>query len=229
MIDVLIVAKTHMSHNSCIGGVLPDGTLVRLLDSNENNQPINSTYEVGQVYSIDYVKRENIIPPHNEDILVLRSVLKRSFPKPTLDKLAPYLVNKLHIHLWYGSPDNLFDSLLEWTSNGSGYISANHGLPKHSVGFWISDKDLDLVEINNTTKYEYQNSKGKRLITFKGFQNTVPRIPAGTLLRVSLARWWAKPNETEKKCYLQLSGWYANLEAKIATNPFHLDDDDLPF
>ena len=37
----------------------------------------------------------------------------------------------------------------------------------------------------------------------------ISEIPSGTLLRVSLARWWKKYEEEEKKCYLQLSGWYS--------------------
>ena len=35
-------------------------------------------------------------------------------------------------------------------------------------------------------------------------------IPAGSLLRVSLARWWKHPNEEAAalSCHLQLSGWF---------------------
>jgi len=34
------------------------------------------------------------------------------------------------------------------------------------------------------------------------------QIPADTLLRVSLARWWDNEGRHEERCYLQLSGWY---------------------
>lgn len=49
---------------------------------------------------------------------------------------------------------------------------------------------------------------GWRSIKFKGFEEPVDVIPAGTLLRVSLARWVSFNEGEEPKCWLQLSGWY---------------------
>ena len=64
------------------------------------------------------------------------------------------------------------------------------------------------------TKVRYQIEGTNRKITFVGFQNPVQLISAGTLLRISLARWWA-PNDddVEERCYLQLSGWYEKTES----------------
>jgi ATP-dependent DNA helicase RecQ len=53
---------------------------------------------------------------------------------------------------------------------------------------------------------------------FVGFQEPVEVIPAGTLLRVSLAHWW-RPREdadVEPRCYVQLSGWYVPQEEDAA-------------
>jgi len=57
-------------------------------------------------------------------------------------------------------------------------------------------------------RYLYPGETGKRSLPYVGFASPVDTIPAGTLLRVSLARWWDKYGETEERCSLQLSGWY---------------------
>jgi len=116
-----------------------------------------------------------------------------------------YLKVKLKIKIWKGSSDVLFDGNLQWTSGGSGYISENGGIPTSSVGFWIPDKDLTRKDFNDKVRYSYPLRW--RNISYVGFQNPVDLIPAGTLVRVSLARWWS-PNDNEERCYLQLSGWY---------------------
>ena len=68
--------------------------------------------------------------------------------------------------------------------------------------------DITFIEKQNPTPPHIedilvQSSK------YVGLQPTEDIIPKGTLLRVSLARWWS-PNdvEVENRCYLQLSGWY---------------------
>lgn len=45
-------------------------------------------------------------------------------------------------------------------------------------------------------------------IKYVGFAEPINKIPAGTLVRVSLARWWRPTETSEERCYLQLSGWY---------------------
>ncbi len=45
-------------------------------------------------------------------------------------------------------------------------------------------------------------------IPYAGVTQAIQRIPKGTLIRVSLARWWNKDDKTEERCYLQLSGFY---------------------
>ena len=53
-------------------------------------------------------------------------------------------------------------------------------------------------------------------LTFVGFQEPLEIIPAGTLLRVSLAHWW-RPEDTpeaEECRYAQLSGWFFKEEPK---------------
>lgn len=114
------------------------------------------------------------------------------------------------VEIFTGSPNEIFGGLLGWTVSGSGFIESKKNLPKSSVGFWISDQDLTLnVDVKH---YNYPSNNqfvSPKRFKYVGFVNKVDVIPKGTLLRMSLARWW-KPEEVEinKRCYLQLSGWY---------------------
>lgn len=219
--DVIIVSKTHMSSAACVGGVLANGRFVRLLNSDGYNQDSDTDLEVGDVYTITFSDRTEKNPPHVEDILV--HSMKHKFSFSTIEKMVEYLTEKLKVKVWKGSTEILFDNNLQWTSGGSGYISESGGIPDNSVGFWIPDKDLIRKDYNEKVRYSYPIRW--RNISFVGFQEPVDKIPAGTLVRVSLARWWS-PNDDEERCYLQLSGWYGLPEPKEIEDDF---EDDLPF
>lgn len=221
--DVIIVSKTHMSNAACVGGVLANGKFVRLLDSNGYNQDSNTDIQVGQVYTICFSDRLNKIPPHIEDILVHSMSYKFTFD--SIDKMVEYLTSNLKIKIWEGGSDILFDGCLQWTSGGSGYISKSGRVPNNSVGFWIPDKDLKRNDFKEKVRYSYPLKW--RTISYVGFQKPINLIPAGTLVRVSLARWWS-PNDDENRCYLQLSGWYGLPELSSSEGTL-IDEDDLPF
>lgn len=165
-----------------------------------------------------FIERQNNIPPHVEDVIVLKRERKGSLKD---DITIKDFIEKRQIPIWRGHPDNLFDSLVQWTANGSGYIDKTGGIPNHSVGFWISDKDLKRNEFQGV-RYQYPSVIGWRSIKYKGLEESVEIIPAGTLIRVSLARWHTFNEGEEPKCWLQLSGWY--------DFGMHSDKiDDLPF
>lgn len=216
---VLILSKTQMNNNQvCVGGLTLNGRYVRLLDENGNNQPENTDLAPKQAWEIEFNERPNNTPPHVEDILVINRVRKGSLKDEITIK---DFIEKRNIPIWKGSPDNLFDNLIQWTSSGSGYIDNAGGVPQHSVGFWISDKDLRRKDYNGI-RYQSPSTSGWRSIKFKGIENPVDVIPAGTLIRVSLARWKAFDENETPKCWLQLSGWYDLGQ--------HSDEnDDLPF
>ena len=221
--DVIIVSKTHMSNASCIGGINGNGRLVRLLNENGYNQDIDTPIKIGDVWTIDYVERKHKRPPHVEDVLVSKMNYKFSFD--TINEMVEYLKNKLNIKIWNGSTEILFDGKIQWTNGGSGYISETGAIPDNSVGFWIPDWDLQRKDFKEKVRYSYPIRW--RSITFVGFQKPIERIPAGTLVRLSLARWWS-PNEDEERFYLQLSGWY-DLPEPIQENEEEISGDDLPF
>ncbi|MCD4664744.1 MAG: hypothetical protein K8R68_05680 [Bacteroidales bacterium] len=202
---VLILSKTQMNHNQvCVGGLTLKGRYVRLLDSQGNNQPENTDLEPKQAWEIDFVERANNVAPHIEDIIVQSRERKGSLKNSMTIK---DFIEKRNIPIWKGHPDELFDKLIQWTASGSGYIDKNGGVPKHSVGFWISDRDLKRKDYKGT-RYQYPSTIGWRSIKFKGLEEPVDTIPEGTLIRVSLARWVSFNEGEDPKCWLQLSGWY---------------------
>jgi len=216
---VLILSKTQMNNNQvCVGGLTLKGRYVRLLDKNGNNQPENTDLAPKQAWEIEFTERENSVPPHVEDILIQNRTRKGSLKNTITIK---DFIEKRNIPIWRGNPDHLFDQLIQWTPSGSGYIDRNGGVPNHSVGFWISDKDLKRKDYKGI-RYQYPSTVGWRSIKYKGIEKPVDIIPAGTLIRVSLARWVSFNEGEEPKCWLQFSGWY---DLNI-----HSDEtDDLPF
>ncbi len=202
--EVLILSKTHMNGgHCCIGGITGLGRYVRLLTSNGENQPENTEINPKQVWDIEFVERQNNVPPHVEDVLVTKKNLIGTIKEEV--QISNFIRQK-NIPIWRGTPDNLFDGLIQFTSSGSGYIDRSH-IPEHSVGFWISDRNLTRNDYNGI-RYRYPSQNGWRSLKFVGFEDPIDTIPAGTLIRVSLARWWKQNENAEERCFLQLSGWY---------------------
>ncbi|MDM8532751.1 hypothetical protein QUF63_16440 [Anaerolineales bacterium HSG25] len=198
----LIVAQTNLHGACCVGGLLRDtNENVRLMTATGDHQPLDTPYKVGQIWEIKYRKADRLKPPHIEDILVEKATCLgrvRDIEETLLDR----------VKIWYGRPNNLFESLIRFTKSGSGYVSQIAGLPTQSVGFWRTDKPLYKF-MNDYDKRRYRSNDYPLKITYVGTDTPTEVIPADTLLRVSLARWWKPDNsKVEPRCYLQLSGWY---------------------
>ena len=202
--DVLILSKTHMNGKCCIGGITTTGRYVRLLNSLGENQPENTDFKPRQVYTIEFIDRKNLDPPHVEDVLITSKKLKGKLKDEI--KIIDY-IKRYNAPIWEGSPDILFDKMLQWTDNGSGYVTKEY-IPKNSVGFWLPNKDLVKSVYYDRVRYSYKSHQGWRSIPYVGFDDPIQTIPAETLVRVSLARWWDTKGTTELRCQLQLSGWY---------------------
>jgi ATP-dependent DNA helicase RecQ len=206
---ILIVAKTRRGPGACVGGISEDGRSVRLIASDAAcNERVGLEYEVGEVWEIDSAPDEGIIPPHVENIIVLRACRLRRSQKlvETIHRFMPPLV---------GGPDQLFDGLTQATGSGGLYIAQRSGLPHRSTLFWVPDRTLRLDCEGKRLRYRYSTNDGGRTLTFVGFQDPLPEIPAGTLLRVSLAHWWRPKErpEEELRCFVQLSGWFLESSA----------------
>lgn len=212
---VLIVAKTRRGTGACVGGLTHDGRSVRLVAADAvANEHAGLEYNVGDVWEIDAMPDPHIIPPHVENVIVrgarrtkrldnLESVIRRFLP-PVL-----------------GGPEGLFDRRLQHLPSGALFVAERTGLPARSTMFWVSDQPLLMDCEAKRIRYRYSTPDGGRLLTFVGFQEPLEVIPAGVLLRVSLAHWWRprdRPDE-ELRCHVQLSGWILP-EAARAASPF---------
>lgn len=198
---VLIVAKTHLFNALCVGGLARDTNAnIRLMQPDGHYQPVDTQYEVGDVWDIEFSPQTNVVPPHVEDVIVQHSQrLGRvgNIKETLIKRITP----------WYGEPTNLFDGLIRFTKHGTGYIAKQTGVPHKSVGFWITNQLLIREDYQN--KIRYYTTDYRLRVTYVGVAEAIETIPPQTLVRVSLARWWQPiDGDLEMRCYLQLSGWY---------------------
>jgi len=201
--NVVIVAKTRMGNGACVGGITADGRSVRLVPADAAfNEHCNLDYEVGQLWEIEAEEPPEIVPPHVENVIVRRK--RRLGP---VDDLTAHIERHMPIH--HGGPEALYDGLLQATGHGALYVAERSGVPATSTLFWRPDRPLRRDTSGKRIHYRYQTDDGGRSLTFVGFKEPVEEIPAGTLVRVSLAHWWRAPErpEEEARCYVQLSGW----------------------
>ncbi len=201
--NVLIVARTKMFGSSrCIGGLTKDGYSVRLLTASGENHDESAPFQIGQIWELCFGPRPQIIEPHVEDVFVTAQQYVRNQAK-----LREHLLQR--VTPWRGGIDQLFGGLIRFTNMNNGYISAQAGIPGKSTGFWIPDQDLQLRK--DKKHYDYITGHLLRGLSYVGEATKIDPIPAYTLVRVSLARWWKPDNANsgfEERCYLQLSGWY---------------------
>jgi hypothetical protein len=203
-VRVVIVAKTRIHDRACVGGLaLDDNKGLRLLESNGAHQSADTAYEVGQVWELDFRPSSHVRPPHVEDVLVTKMRLMGrviDLPACILGRISP----------WRGAPNQTFEDLVRPTHNGSGYVNDIMGVPSMSTGFWLPDRPLAQEVSEGKLYYRYPCDKGVRLLRYVGFISPAKCIPTGTLVRLSLARWWRPDGayDVEERCYLQMSGWY---------------------
>lgn len=204
MSDVLIVARTQMGHgNVCIGGYdTGNRRNVRLLDAGGANQSGTCPYQLGQIWRMSYTPRINMVPPHTEDVLVSSSTHLQLMGQ---QQLAAYIMQ--HCVVVTGSSSKLFNGCLQFPQSGAAYIS-NDNVPNHSVCFWQIDNDLYYTNTYGKDRFRYFNGVNNTYLPYVGAGAQVATISAGSVVRVSLARWWSPPGQDEEHCYLQLSGWY---------------------
>ena len=209
--DVLILSKTKYGNTQvCVGGIgVGNKQFIRLLNNGGFYQPANTSFNVGDIWEVAFTQVVHKREPHNEDV----TIHGHNFVRKVYN-IETY-IKGLGVNIWQGSVLNIFDAKLKWTRLGKGYLSANNvDYPCHSVGFWISDVAL----VYENGNYVYRDGSVVKQIVYKGNQQVLPIIPAGKLIRLSLAKWWKPDHSTdEERCYLQLSGWYDDiLEPKAA-------------
>lgn len=199
--EVLIVSRTRMKKGVCCGGVnISNGEYVRLHDHFGKNLADSAPFQIGQIYSMKYRDALHARPiPHVEDKEIWPDF--RLLKQLSVSELITE-IDKL-IDVPNGGIDCIFEGKLRHSAYAT-YISPE-AIPQNSVCFWRPNGPLIKSSFLGKTRYWFG---GCHAISFVGFQEPVDIIPAGTLLRMSLANWWSPDDITEKRCYLQLSGWF---------------------
>ena len=208
---VLIVAKTRMGKGACIGAITEKGESVRLVPFNADpHDGANREYEIGDIWEITGELETSLIPPHNENFVVHKKSRLHTTEntKDLVSAIELLMLPKT------GHPRVLYEGLLKTTGSGSLYVPAGDDVPPYSTTFWRTDKPLVLEREMRKLRYRYPTENSGCTLTFVGFQKPLETIPAGTLLRVSLAHWWRPKNipHTELRCYVQISGWFLEEE-----------------
>lgn len=222
---VLIVAKTRMGSGACIGAITEKGESVRLIPFNADpHDGANREYEVGDIWEITGEPETSLIPPHNENFVVDKKSRLHTAedPRDLISAIALLMPPKV------GDPRNLYEGLLKTTGSGSLYVPAGDDVPPYSTTFWRSDQPLIRDTEGRRIRYRYPTENGGYTLTFVGYQESIETIPAGTLLRVSLAHRWRPKDQPdiEERHYAQLSGWFLEAETQEQRKP--LDEEELP-
>ena len=204
---VLIVAKTRMGSGACIGAITEKGESVRLIPFNADpHDGANKEYEVGEIWKITAEPEASLIPPHNENIVVHQKQRLHTAkdPKSLVSVIELLMPPKT------GNPRELYEGLLKSTSSGSLYIAVRGDIPSYSTMFWRPDQPLIRDVEERRIRYRYPTENGGCTLTFVGFQEPLETIPAGMLLRVSLAHRWRPKDQpdAEERYYVQISGWF---------------------
>lgn len=207
MAKVLIVGKTNMGGQLCLGGiVLENRRSVRLLPSKGIGHPLDKPIFLGEVWDMTFkeVPASEITAPHTEDV---RAISGRRIGRYSGRELLANLVACVSVRTI--QPQELFDSNIRFTRNARGYVSPRHGLPQFSTGFWRFRLPLLRIAEGDGHRFWVLSERGRMLLDVKyvGLEKEIPEeLPPGTLLRFSLAHPF--PDDTQKRCFLQLSGWF---------------------
>jgi hypothetical protein len=194
----------------CIGGIdLDNRTSVRLLDANGYYEHASTClFNIRDIWELEYVQCNQRYLPHSEDVCVVKKRIGGTLKK---EISMLYILKKLNFMIYEGDIFNTFEGKLKCTANGSLYISKD-SVPENSTCFWLCDKAIRQNNYCGKVRYNYIGGTRQmgHNITYIGVEKkTALVIPEGTLVRLSLAYWWSPENPgAEKRCYLQLSGWY---------------------
>ena len=213
-LKILIVAKTRMGGSACVGAIAFDGRSLRLRAADERtNDHANQAYQIGDVWEIEGHPLHDRPLPHSEDFRV-----KDKCKLPPLTDIRTFIEDKLPPY--HGAASILYEELLQQGSSGALYITKAKGVPAFSTTFWRPAHDLLRVVDGKRIRYRVEDGSNATFV-FVGYQEPPERLPAGSLLRISLAHWWQphdRPNQ-EPRCYAQLSGWF------LSNSVLHLSDD----
>ena len=202
MATILIVSKTQMQNGICVGGLdISTLELVRLHGERGQNLSFDEPYEIGDRWELRIQTAWNArTRPHVEDKQTIRI---RKIDNIGIQGIIDFINSRnFGIRLTRGRIQDTFEGCLKFQDNKS-FINKEQ-IPSFSTQFWVADNDL--VHSVHFGKHYYSYNEIR--FRFVGYQEPIQRIPAGTIIRLSLANWWNGDGSGEDRCYLQLSGWY---------------------
>lgn len=211
----MIAAVTRMREGRiCVGAIeIQDAYPSRNL---RLHQPDGSYYElskalfrVGDLYEITFIDSPNRRPPHTEDCRVQKYERIGSLEPPLADAFLQLIQRNQVVRLYHGDISAVFDGMLDTsTDSPTRYISHAKGVPSFSTCFWIPASELEV----------WRSVEGRIRLYSMTMNLEIPyvsieplpehTIPAGGLLRLSLARWWSRKPREPQRCYLQASHFY---------------------
>lgn len=208
---ILIVSKTKMSNGFCVGGInINTCESIRIHNNKGGNLDLDTPYEIGDIWEMSYKTAWNVRKkPHIED--------KQTFPYQKIENIGiSGIIEFINSHslelgerLISSNIYDIFEGKIILGTNKN-YIDQSN-IPNFSTQFWISDKDLTLTSKFEKNYYSYNDIQ----IKYVGIEKTLNIIPAGTIIRLSLANWWDGDGSGQSRCYLQLSGWYFDKKAYL--------------
>lgn len=203
MTKVLVVSRTRMGSLHCIGGITRDEHRnVRLCPSDGiHGHPADAQYVVGDVWDLEMSPASELVPPHVEDVVV--GAARRIASQLGIGR---YL--RQNIDVIVGTADSLFEGKL--IASGTHHLYVSHlDVPAGSVGFWQPPQDLTL-EPGDRRLYSVPWRDSDAHVKYVGVDEPPSVISAGSLVRVSLARWFrGGTGPGLEGCWLQISGVYS--------------------
>lgn len=202
--NAVIVAKTRMGQNICVGAVNADsGDLLRLIprDGVAYHSWQGFKPDIGDLVTVTGNAATSVEAPHVEDFVVDTCTPTGKQAKD----LASWIRNRCPI--WKGDRSCLFNGHMKFTTWGKGHIDRGDPIPSHSVGFWELPAALKL-QPGDKKRYSLTAAPSVSA-PYVGLTEAPDQIPKGALVRVSLSRWWAPDDGgMPEACWLQISGFY---------------------
>jgi hypothetical protein len=205
MSRVLVVSRTRMNQGRvCVGGhdLDDDFRSVRLLTSGGMNLKEEDAIAPSEIWELEYQPHTEPDPPHVEDVLVSKGKLVEKLPTEETARLI-----LAHETPWSGGPEELFDGTVRGTPNGRVYVPGEGPLPNCSTGYWLPEDSLIKYISFDRPKFTYQGDSPLDEFTWAGMTDAPDEIEHGTLVRVSLARWY-NPSSAPAGYYVQISDTY---------------------
>lgn len=208
MIRVVVVGKTHMGKSPpgyCIGALRIRGWAAYRLKAPGGafSWPETCGINTGDVLEIEGKRPNELRNPHTEDFLV------ETYKK--VGEYGPTLPDDIYANCQVAERlSDLFEGCVRKLGTDRLGIEQGENVPNFSTQFWLPKNSLTLEwrQFQDKPRKAYYKYR-EWVIPYVGTDEPIDIIPAGSLVRLSLAQWF--PPEAPK-CYLQLSGWWLELE-----------------